>query len=97
MIRFFTVALLPLLAATALTFCAPAPAYAKGNGNFVPCAMLAKDAAALVRVYQLGGKVELPDRAYLRAVALVAEGAIASGTPSQFISKFQTACEKDQA
>lgn len=97
MIRFFPVVLLSLLAASALTFCAPAPAYAQGKGTFIPCAQLAKDATTLVNVHQLGAKVELPDLDYLRAVVMIAEAAIASGAPAQYIKQFKTACEKDQA
>lgn len=97
MIRLFPVALLSLLAASALTFCAPAPAHAKGKDTFVPCAQLAKDANTLVKVQQLGAKVELPDLDYLRVVVMIAEGAIASGAPAQYIKQFKTACEKDQA
>lgn len=97
MIRFFPVALLSLLAASALTFCAPAPAYAQGKGTFVPCAQLAKDATTLVNVHKLGAKVELPDLDYLRAVVMIAEAAVASGAPTQYIKQFKTACEKDQA
>ena len=92
MTRFFTVALLSLLAASTLTFCVPAPAHAKGNGTFVPCAQLAKDATTLVKVQQLGARVELPDLDYLRAVVM-----IASGAPAQYIKQFKAACEKDQA
>ncbi|WP_258304895.1 hypothetical protein [Escherichia coli] len=97
MIRFFPVALLSLLSAGVLTFCAPAPAYAQGKGTFVPCAQLAKDATTLVNVHKLGAKVELPDLDYLRAVVMIAEAAIASGAPAQYIKQFKTACEKDQA
>ena len=97
MTRFFPVALLSLLAASALTFCAPAPAYAQGKGTFVPCAQLAKDATTLVKVRQLGSKVELPDLDYLRAVAMIAEAAIASGAPAQYIKQFKAVCEKEQA
>lgn len=97
MIRFFPVALLSLLSAGVLTFCAPAPAYAQGKGTFVPCAQLAKDATTLVNVHKLGAKVELPDLDYLRAVVMIAEAAIASGAPAQYIEQFKTACEKDQA
>ena len=97
MTRFFHVALLSSLAASALTFCAPAPAHAHAKGTFVPCAQLAKDATTLVKVHQLGAKVELPDRDYLRAVVMLAEGALASGAPAQYIKQFKTACEKDQA
>lgn len=97
MIRFFPVALLSLLAASALTFCAPAPAYAQGKGTFVPCSQLAKDATTLVNVHKLGAKVELPDLDYLRAVVMIAEAAVASGAPTQYIKQFKTACEKDQA
>ena len=97
MTRFFPVALLSLLAASALTFCAPAPAYAQGKGTFVPCAQLAKDATTLVKVHQLGAKVELPDLDYLRAVVMIAEAAIASGAPAQYIKQFKAVCEKEQA
>ena len=97
MTRFFPVALLSLLAASALTFCASAPAYAQGKGTFVPRAQLAKDATTLVKVRQLGAKVELPDLDYLRAVVMIAEGAIASGAPAQYIKQFKTTCEKGQA
>lgn len=97
MIRFFPVALLSLLSAGVLTFCAPAPAYAQGKGTFVPCAQLAKDATTLVNVHKLGAKVELPDLDYLRAVVMISEAAIASGAPAQYIKQFKTACEKDQA
>jgi hypothetical protein len=97
MIRFFPAALLSLLAASALTFCAPAPAYAQGKGTFIPCAQLAKDATTLVKVHQLGAKVVLPDLDYLRAVVMIAEEAIASGAPDKYIKQFKTACEKDQA
>ena len=97
MTRFFPVALLSLLAASILAFCAPAPAYAQGKGTFVPCAQLAKDATTLVKVHQLGAKVELPDLDYLRAVVMIAEAAIASGAPAKYIKQFKTACEKDQA
>ena len=96
MTRFFTAALLSLLAASAITFCAPAPAHAKGKDTFVPCAQLAKDATTLVKVHQLGAKVELPDLDYLRVVVMITEAAIASGAPTQYIKQFKTACEKDQ-
>lgn len=97
MIRFFPVTLLSLLAASVIASCAPAPAYAQGKGTFIPCAQLANDATTLVKVHQLGAKVELPDRDYLRAVVMIAEGAIASDAPAQYIKKFKAACEKDQA
>ena len=97
MTRFFHIAMLSLLAASILAFCAPAPAYAQGKGTFIPCAQLAKDATTLVKVHQLGAKVELPDLDYLRAVVMIAEAASASGAPAQYIKKFKTACEKDQA
>ena len=97
MIRLFPVALLSLLAAAALTFCAPAPAHAKGKDTFVPCAQLAKDATTLVKVHQLGAKVELPDLDYLRVVVMITEAAIDSGAPTQYIKQFKTACERDQA
>ena len=96
MIRFFPVVLLSLLSAGVLTFCAPQPA-AAAQGTFIPCAQLAKDATTLVKVHELGAKVELPDLDYLRAVVMIAEGAIASGAPAQYIKQFKTACEKDQA
>lgn len=96
MIRTIPVALLPLLSAGVLTFCAPQPA-AAAQGTFIPCAQLAKDATTLVKVHELGAKVELPDRDYLRAVVMIAEGAIASGAPAQYIKQFKTACEKGQA
>ena len=97
MIRTIPVVLLSLLSAGVLTFCAPQPAYAQGKGTFIPCAQLAKDAAALVKVRQLGAKVELPDLDYLRAVAMIAEAAIASGAPAQYIKQFKAVCEKEQA
>ena len=97
MTRYIPTTLAALSAALALTFCAPAPAYAQGKGTFVPCAQLAKDATTLVKVYQLGAKVELPDRDYLRAVVMLAESAVASGAPAQYIKQFKTVCEKGQA
>lgn len=96
MIRTIPVVLLSLLSAGVLTFCAPQPA-AAAQGTFIPCAQLAKDATTLVKVQQLGAKVELPDLAYLRAVVMIAEAAIASGAPAQYIKQFKTACEKGQA
>lgn len=96
MIRTIPVVLLSLLSAGVLTFCAPQPA-AAAQGTFIPCAQLAKDATTLVKVHELGAKVELPDRDYLRAVVMIAEGAIASGAPAQYIKQFKTACEKGQA
>ena len=92
MIRCFPSALLSLLAAAILTVCAPAPAHAKGNGTFVPCAQLAKDATTLVKVHQLGAKVELPDLDSLRVVVMISEAAIASGAPTRYIKQFKTAC-----
>ena len=86
-----------LLSAGVLAFCAPRPAAAQGKGTFIPCAQLAKDASTLVKVHQLGAKVELPDLDYLRAVVMLAENAIASGAPAQYIKQFKTACEKGQA
>lgn len=97
MIRFFHIAMLSLLTASILAFCAPAPAYAQGKDTFIPCAQLAKDATTLVKVHQLVDKVELPDLDYLRAVVMLAEAAIASGAPAKYIKQFKTACEKDQA
>ena len=94
MTRYIPTALAALFAASVLAFCAPAPAYAQG---FIHCAQLAKDAATLVKVHQLGAKVELPDLDYLRAVVMIAEAAIASGAPAQYIKQFKTACEKGQA
>ena len=91
MIRTIPVVLLSLLSAGVLTFCAPQPA-AAAQGTFIPCAQLAKDATTLVKVQQLGAKVELPDLDYLRAVVM-----IASGAPAQYIKQFKTACEKGQA
>ena len=96
MIRTIPVVLLSLLSAGVLTFCAPQPA-AAAQGTFIPCAQLAKDATTLVKVHQLGAKVELPDLDYLRAVVMIAEGAIASGAPAQYIKQFKAACEKGQA
>lgn len=96
MIRTIPVVLLSLLSAGVLTFCAPKPA-AAAQGTFIPCAQLAKDATTLVKVHELGAKVELPDRDYLRAVVMIAEGAIASGAPAQYIKQFKTVCEKGQA
>ena len=96
MIRTIPVVLLSLLSAGVLTFCAPQPA-AAAQGTFIPCAQLAKDATTLVKVHELGAKVELPDLDYLRAVVMIAEGAIASGAPAQYIKQFKTACEKGQA
>ena len=95
MIRTIPVVLLSLLSAGVLAFCAPQPAHAQGT--FIPCAQLAKDATTLVKVHQLGAKVELPDLDYLRAVVMLAESAIASGAPAQYIKQFKTACEKGQA
>ena len=94
MTRYIPTALAALFAASVLAFCAPAPAYAQG---FIPCAQLAKDAATLVKVRQLGAKVELPDLDYLRAVVMIAEAASASGTPAQYIKQFKAVCEKEQA
>ena len=96
MIRTIPVVLLSLLSAGVLTFCAPQPAHA-AQGTFIQCAQLAKDATTLVKVHELGAKVELPDLDYLRAVVMLAENAIASGAPAQYIKQFKTACEKDQA
>ena len=96
MTRTINVVLLSLLSAGVLTFCAPQPA-AAAQGTFIPCAQLAKDATTLVKVHQLGAKVELPDLDYLRAVVMIAEGAIASGAPVQYIKQFKTTCEKGQA
>jgi len=95
MIRTIPVVLLSLLSAGVLTFCAPRPATAQSA--FIPCAQLAKDATTLVKVHQLGAKVELPDLDYLRAVVMIAEAAIASGAPAQYIKQFKTVCEKGQA
>ena len=98
MIRTIPVVLLSLLSVGVLTFCAPRPAEAaQGKGTFIPCAQLAKDANTLVKVHQLGANVELPDIDYLRAVVMLAESAIASGAPAQYIKQFKTACEKGQA
>ena len=98
MSRTIPVALLSLLSAGVLTFCAPRPAEAaQGKGTFVPCAQLAKDATTLANVRELGAKVELPDLDYLRAVVMLTESAIASGAPAQYIKQFKTACEKEQA
>ena len=97
MIRTIHVVLLSLLSAGVLTFCAPPPVHAQGKGTLIPCAQLAKDANTLVKVHQLGAKVELPDLDYLRAVVMVAESAIASGAPAQYIKQFKTACERGQA
>ena len=94
MTRYIPTALAALFAASVLAFCAPAPAYAQG---FIPCAQLAKDATTLVKVRQLGAKVELPDLDYLRAVVMIAEAAIASGAPAQYIKQFKAVCEKEQA
>ena len=65
MTRFFTVALLPLLAAMAPPS-APQHLPTRRQWRLRAVRHARQDAAALVRVYQLGGKVELPDRAYLR-------------------------------
>ena len=94
MTRYIPTALAALFAASVLAFCAPAPAYAQG---FIPCAQLAKDAATLVKVRQLGAEVEMPDLDYLRAVVMIAEAAIASGAPAQYIKQFKAVCEKEQA
>ena len=96
MIRFFPVVLLSLLSAGVLTFCAPQPA-AAAQGTFIPCAQLAKDATTLVKVRQLGAKVELPDLDYRRAVVMIAEAALASGAPTQYIKQFKAVCEQEQA
>lgn len=78
MIRTIPVVLLSMLSAGVLAFCAPRPAAAQGKGTFIPCAQLAKDANTLVKVHQLGAKVELPDIDYLRAVVMLADSAVVS-------------------
>lgn len=101
MIRFFPVALLSLLAASALTFCAPAPAHAQpaksATGQYIDCAQVAADVSLMARAMKLGltstSWITNADADwYTRVVVSHAVRAVKSNNPAQYVRDLHKAC-----
>lgn len=102
MIRFFPVALLALLSAGILTFCAPHPAYAQADrtasGKYIDCAKVAADVSLMAKAMQaprlIGDSWEAGPHAdwYTRVVVSHAVRAVKSNNPAQYVRDLHKAC-----
>lgn len=102
MIRFFPVALLALLSAGILTFCAPQPATAQPNnsasGKYIDCAQVAHDVSLMVRAMRAapaivdGWVAGSNSDWYTRVVVMNAVKAASSGNPAQYVRDLHKAC-----
>ena len=98
MIRRIRTALLPLLGAGILTFCAPQPAYA---AEYVACANVAQDANTLYNLMQVTPAEEgtvliarMRKTEYGKVVVGVAVAAAKSGDVKGYIRTWHNACLK---
>ena len=98
MIRRIRIALMSLLSAGILTFCAPSPATA---GEYVDCARVSKDANTLYNLMQVTPTeegvaliAELRKTSYGRVVVSVAVDAAKSDDAPAHIRAWHTACLK---
>ena len=101
MIRFFPVTLLSLLAASALTFCAPAPAHAQpaksATGQYIDCAQVAADVSLMARAMKLGltstsWTTNADADWYTRVVVTHARKALTTDNPAQYVRDLHKAC-----
>ena len=102
MIRFFPVALLALLSAGILTFCAPHPAHAQADrtasGKYSDCAQVAADVSLMAKAMQtprlIGDSWEAGPHAdwYTRVVVSHAVRAVKSNNPAQYVRDLHKAC-----
>lgn len=102
MIRFFPVALLALLSAGILTFCAPHPAHAQADrtasGKYIDCAQVAADVSLMAKAMQasrlIGDSWEAGPHAdwYTRVVVSHAVRAVKSNNPAQYVRDLHKAC-----
>ena len=101
MTRFFPVALLSLLSAVLLTFCAPQPATAQpaksATGQYINCAQVAADVSLLANAMKLGlSSTSWQDNAaadwYTRVVVAHARKALSTDNPAQYVRDLHKAC-----
>ena len=102
MIRFFPVALIALLSAGILTFCAPHPAHAQADrtasGKYIDCAQVAADVSLMAKAMQaprlIGDSWEAGPHAdwYTSVVVSHAVRAVKSNNPAQYVRDLHKAC-----
>ena len=102
MIRFFPVALLALLSAGILTFCAPHPAHAQptstASGQYIDCGKVAADVSLMVRAIEIAPNFAITAAAssnsdwYTKVVAAHALRAVKSNNPAQYVRDLHKAC-----
>jgi len=102
MIRFFPVALLALLSAGILTFCAPHPANAQpastASGQYIDCGKVAADVSLMVRAIEIAPNFAITAAAssnsdwYTKVVAAHALRAVKSNNPAQYVRDLHKAC-----
>ena len=97
MIRFFPVALLAMLSAGLLTFCAPQPATAQpkgtASGQYINCAQVAADVSLMAQALKGYGIVSSTNTDwYSKVVIHHAIKAMASSNPAQYVRDLHKAC-----
>lgn len=101
MIRTINVALLSLLSAGVLTFCAPHPAAAQpaatASGAYINCAQVAADVSLVARAMELGLMTtswSAGDQSdwYTRVVTAHARKAVTTDNPAQYVRDLHKAC-----
>lgn len=101
MIRTIPVALLSLLSAGVLTFCAPHPATAQpaatASGAYINCAQVATDVSLAARAIQLDSMVVSwwagkESDWYTRVVVTHARKALSTDNPAQYVRDLHKAC-----
>ena len=102
MIRTIHVALLSLLSAGVLTFCAPHPAAAQptnsATGQYINCAQVAADVSLMARAMNLGF-MSAPSTStaaatdwYTRVVVAHAYKALSTDNPTKYVRDLHKAC-----
>ena len=101
MIRTIHIALLSLLSAGILTFCAPQPAAAQpavtSSGAYINCAQVATDVSLMARAFKLGlmstsGRTAAATEWYTRVVVAHANKALSTDNPTQYVRDLHKAC-----
>lgn len=101
MTRTIPIALISLLSAGVLTFCAPHPAHAQPanstTGQYINCAQVAADVSLLAQAMKLGlmsTSWESADATewYTRVVVAHARKALSTDNPAQYVRDLHKAC-----
>lgn len=102
MIRRIRIALLPLLSAGILAFCAPHPANAQptstASGQYIDCGKVAADVSLMVRAMEIAPNFAITAAAssnsdwYTKVVAAHALRAEKSNNPAQYVRDLRKSC-----